>query len=85
MKRGQPRVDLVVTQCVLLRGSPSSTCSRTSEHARAVAVTFDEAETVVLDYIKTHVSDARSAAPVRQLVATVRGFLARDMPRSTLG
>ena len=49
MKRGQPRVDLVLAQYVLLRSSQSSTRTTTSEQARAAAVTFDEARTVVLD------------------------------------
>ncbi|GAB3661110.1 oligoribonuclease [Actinocorallia lasiicapitis] len=39
-----------------------------------------DAETLVLDYIKTHVPDANKAPLCGNSIATDRGFIARDMP-----
>jgi oligoribonuclease len=44
-------------------------------------VTLEEAENVVLDYIKAWVPDPRKAPLAGNSVSTDRGFLARDMPR----
>jgi oligoribonuclease len=43
-------------------------------------VTVREAETVVLDYVRTFVPEPRKAPLGGNTVATDRGFLARDMP-----
>jgi oligoribonuclease len=47
---------------------------------RASAIGLGEAEKLVLDYIKGHVPDVRSAPLCGNSIATDRGFLARDMP-----
>jgi oligoribonuclease len=39
-----------------------------------------EAERLVLDYVRTHVPDPRTAPLAGNSIATDRGFLARDMP-----
>lgn len=47
---------------------------------RESTVTMAEAETLVLNYIKEHVPDPKSAPLCGNSIATDRGFLARDMP-----
>jgi oligoribonuclease len=47
---------------------------------RASTVGLGDAETLVLDYIKSHVPEAKSAPLCGNSIATDRGFLARDMP-----
>ncbi|WP_026204573.1 oligoribonuclease [Actinomycetospora chiangmaiensis] len=51
-----------------------------TEEVRASSVTLEEAEKLVLDYIREHVPDARSAPLCGNSIATDRGFIARDMP-----
>jgi len=51
-----------------------------TEEVRRATVTLEEAEQRVLDYIRAHVPDARSAPLAGNSIATDRGFLARDMP-----
>lgn len=51
----------------------------TSE-VRASAVTLAEAEKQVLDYVRTHVPEPRTAPLCGNSIATDRGFIARDMP-----
>ncbi|BCJ36117.1 oligoribonuclease [Actinocatenispora thailandica] len=52
-----------------------------TEEVRASSVSMAEAEDAVLDYIRTHVPDRRTAPLCGNSIATDRGFLARDMPR----
>ncbi|MEV1295255.1 oligoribonuclease [Pseudonocardia sp. NPDC049635] len=51
-----------------------------TEEVRRATVTVEEAEQRVLDYVRAHVPDARSAPLAGNSIATDRGFLARDMP-----
>ena len=54
-----------------------------TEEVRASTVDVPEAEELVLDYIRTHVKQAKTAPLCGNSIATDRGFIARDMPRST--
>ena len=47
---------------------------------RESTVTMAEAEAAVLDYVRKHVPDARTAPLCGNSIATDRGFIARDMP-----
>jgi oligoribonuclease len=47
---------------------------------QASTVTVGEAEAQVLDYVRKHVQDARTAPLCGNSIATDRGFIARDMP-----
>jgi oligoribonuclease len=47
---------------------------------RESTVTVAEAEAQVLDYVRTHIPDARTAPLCGNSIATDRGFIARDMP-----
>jgi oligoribonuclease len=51
-----------------------------TEEVRASAVSLDEAQDRVLEYVKKHIPDPRSAPLCGNSIATDRGFLARDMP-----
>jgi oligoribonuclease len=51
-----------------------------TELVRRSTVTLTEAETMVLDYIRSHVPEPRSAPLCGNSIATDRGFIARDMP-----
>jgi len=51
-----------------------------TEEVRASTVTLAEAEQMVLDHIREHVPDARTAPLCGNSIATDRGFIARDMP-----
>ena len=51
-----------------------------TEAVRRSNVTLGEAEKLVLDYVKAHVSDPRTAPLCGNSIATDRAFLARDMP-----
>jgi oligoribonuclease len=51
-----------------------------TEAVRASTVTLGEAETAVLDYVRRHIPEARSAPLCGNSIATDRGFLIRDMP-----
>jgi oligoribonuclease len=51
-----------------------------TDEVRQSTVTMAEAEKLVLDYIREHVPDGRSAPLCGNSIATDRGFLARDMP-----
>jgi oligoribonuclease len=48
---------------------------------RASDTTLAQAEDHVLDYVKKHVPDPRTAPLCGNSIATDRGFIARDMPR----
>ncbi|HEX2772515.1 MAG TPA: oligoribonuclease [Micromonosporaceae bacterium] len=52
-----------------------------TEAARLSTVTLTEAEDRLLEYISSHVADARTAPLCGNSIATDRGFIARDMPR----
>ncbi len=52
-----------------------------TEAVRASTITLGDAETMVLDYVRAHVPEARTAPLCGNSIATDRGFLARDMPR----
>jgi len=47
---------------------------------QASTVTVAEAEARVLDYVRSHIPDARTAPLCGNSIATDRGFIARDMP-----
>ena len=51
-----------------------------TQEVLASAVTLQEAEQLVLAYIKEHVPEARKAPLCGNSIATDRGFLTRDMP-----
>jgi oligoribonuclease len=51
-----------------------------TDQVRASTVTLGEAEERVLDYVRSHVPDPKSAPLCGNSIATDRGFLARDMP-----
>ncbi len=51
-----------------------------TEEVRASTVDVPTAEKMVLDYIKQHVKQARTAPLCGNSIATDRGFIARDMP-----
>jgi len=51
-----------------------------TEAVRASMVTLGEAEKLVLDYVRRHVPDPKTAPLCGNSIATDRGFIARDMP-----
>jgi oligoribonuclease len=51
-----------------------------TDAVRQSTMTLGEAEKVVLEYVKSHVSDPRTAPLCGNSIATDRSFLARDMP-----
>jgi oligoribonuclease len=51
-----------------------------TEAVRASTVTLGDAERVVLDYVRSHVADPKTAPLCGNSIATDRAFLARDMP-----
>jgi oligoribonuclease len=51
-----------------------------TEAVRASTVGLAEAEKQVLDYVRGHVPEARTAPLCGNSIATDRGFIARDMP-----
>ena len=51
-----------------------------TELVRASTVTVADAQAQVLDYIRGHIPDARTAPLCGNSIATDRGFIARDMP-----
>ncbi len=50
-----------------------------TEQVRASTVTVEQAQEMVLDYIKKYVPDPRTAPLAGNSIATDRGFIARDM------
>ena len=52
-----------------------------TEEVRASTVDLAAAEELVLDYIRTHVKQAKTAPLAGNSIATDRGFIARDMPK----
>ena len=51
------------------------------EEVRASPIDVATAEEQVLDYIRTHVKQAKTAPLAGNSIATDRGFIARDMPK----
>ncbi|KUH97160.1 oligoribonuclease [Mycolicibacterium acapulense] len=51
------------------------------DEVKASTLTVPEAEELVLDYIRTHVKQAKTAPLAGNSIATDRGFIARDMPK----
>ena len=51
-----------------------------TDAVRTSTVTLGDAEKLVLDYVKSHVSDPRTAPLCGNSIATDRAFIARDMP-----
>ena len=51
-----------------------------TDAVRASTITLGEAERRILDYVRSHVPDAKTAPLCGNSIATDRGFLARDMP-----
>jgi oligoribonuclease len=51
-----------------------------TEEVRRSTVTVAEAEKQVLDYVRTHIPEPRTAPLCGNSIATDRGFIARDMP-----
>ncbi len=51
-----------------------------TDAVRTSTVTLGEAEKLVLDYVRSHIPESRSAPLCGNSIATDRGFLARDMP-----
>lgn len=50
------------------------------EEVRASTVDVAAAETMVLDYLRTHIPQAKAVPLAGNSIATDRGFIARDMP-----
>ncbi|MGV0582082.1 oligoribonuclease [Mycolicibacterium elephantis] len=51
------------------------------DEVRASTIDLATAEEMVLDYIQTHVKQAKTAPLAGNSIATDRGFIARDMPK----
>lgn len=51
------------------------------DEVKASTITVAEAEEQVLDYIRSHVKQAKTAPLAGNSIATDRGFIARDMPK----
>jgi oligoribonuclease len=51
-----------------------------TEAVRASPISLQQAEQTVLDYVKSHVPEPRSAPLCGNSIATDRGFVARDLP-----
>jgi len=70
--------DVLETMIPFVRDMHAS--SGLTESVRASTITLGEAEKQVLEYVKSHVPEARSAPLCGNSIATDRGFLNRDMP-----
>jgi oligoribonuclease len=51
-----------------------------TDAVRASTTTLEDAEKLVLEYVKSHVPEAKTAPLCGNSIATDRGFLTRDMP-----
>jgi oligoribonuclease len=51
-----------------------------TDQVRSSTITLGEAERAILDYVRRHVPEPRTAPLCGNSIATDRGFLARDMP-----
>jgi oligoribonuclease len=70
--------DVLDTMVPFVRDMHAS--SGLTDQVRASTITLGDAERQVLEYVKKHVPDAKSAPLCGNSIATDRGFLARDMP-----
>jgi oligoribonuclease len=70
--------DLLDTMVPVVREMHSA--SGLTDRVRASTITLGEAEKLVLDYVKSHVPEPRTAPLCGNSIATDRGFLTRDMP-----
>ena len=70
--------DVLDTMVPFVRDMHAS--SGLTDAVRASTVGLGDAEKMVLDYVKAHVPEAKSAPLCGNSIATDRGFLARDMP-----
>jgi oligoribonuclease len=70
--------DVLDTMIPFVRDMHAS--SGLTDAVRTSKITLGRAETQVLDYVRSHVRDAKSAPLCGNSIATDRGFLARDMP-----
>jgi oligoribonuclease len=70
--------DLLDTMVPVVRDMHSS--SGLTEAVRTSTTTLGEAEKLVLDYVRSHVPEPKTAPLCGNSIATDRGFLARDMP-----
>jgi len=79
-------VDVVIhAEDVALDGMPDvvrdmHAKSGLTDAVRASTVSLAEAEKQVLDYVRGHIPEARTAPLCGNSIATDRGFIARDMP-----
>ena len=71
--------DVLDTMIPFVRDMHAS--SGLTDAVRASTTTLGDAEDQVLEYVRRHVPDERSAPLCGNSIATDRGFLARDMPR----
>jgi oligoribonuclease len=70
--------DVLDTMIPFVRDMHAS--SGLTDAVRASTTTLGTAEERVLEYVRTHVPEARTAPLCGNSIATDRGFLARDMP-----
>jgi oligoribonuclease len=70
--------DILDTMVPFVRDMHAS--SGLTEAVRASTTNLGDAEKLVLDYVKSHVPEAKSAPLCGNSIATDRGFLSRDMP-----
>jgi oligoribonuclease len=70
--------DVLDTMIPFVRDMHAS--SGLTDAVRTSTITLGDAEKQVLDYVRSHVPDARTAPLCGNSIATDRGFLARDMP-----
>ncbi len=70
--------DVIATMLPIVREMHAA--SGLTDAVRASTVTLGDAEKLVLDYVKSHVSDPKVVPLCGNSIATDRGFLARDMP-----
>jgi oligoribonuclease len=70
--------DVLETMVPFVREMHAS--SGLTEAVRASTITLGDAETAVLDYVRAHISEPKTAPLCGNSIATDRGFIARDMP-----
>jgi oligoribonuclease len=70
--------DLLDTMVAVVRDMHAA--SGLTDAVRASTTPLGEAEKVVLEYVRSHVPEPKSAPLCGNSIATDRGFLARDMP-----
>jgi oligoribonuclease len=71
--------DILDTMVPFVRDMHAS--SGLTEAVRASTTNLGDAEKLVLDYVKSHVPEAKSAPLCGNSIATDRGFVSRDMPQ----